>query len=592
MKGRWNSLVVKIGVAIILVEVVAFAAIGGFYASRVSRTLDEAFKSRIQVPATLMDRQLLSYDVAGDRELLKSLVGDSVLQSFMVNTDGQVLFADGDEYLGRPLSDVPGIEAADRLDPTQSHLIAASNAIIVISPLTAGPQRQVLGYLYLKVATTQLLQQKRAGVATFGIGSLVTVLVTSGFLIYLLNFLVLKRIGLLLGVSRQVLAGDLTARLSGTFSSDEIGVLQSDINAMVVQLEDTVRTLESRVTERTSDLERRSRQLQVVTEVGSAIVSIRDFDTLLAEVTRLISEQFGFYHVGIFLLDAAGEYAVLRAANSEGGRRMLAREHTLAVGGVGIVGYVSREHQPRIAADVGEDAVYFDNPDLPETRSEMALPLLAGGRLLGVLDIQSKEESAFFQEDVETLRGLADQVAVALDNARLLRETQAAIEAQQRAYGEISSRAWEELSRSEVLAYRSDAGGDVVPLTGDWLPEMVQAKREGQIVKLDDFTVAVPVKLRGESAVGVVKLRRSNDAGRWTPQQLALLETLTDRLGQALESARFYRDSQRAASREQTLREIVEQVRGVVDVDSVMRTAAREVGQVLGREVFIYLTEK
>ncbi len=592
MKRRWNSLVLKIGVAIVLVEAVALAIVGAIYVDQVSGALDGAFESRIQVPATLMDRQLLSYDMAGDRDLLESLVGDRVLRSFMVDINGQVLFTYADDYLGQPLSDVPGIEAPDRFDPTQVQLIKVSDAVIIVSPLSSGPQRQVLGYLYLKVATTQLRQQKAVVASIFGIGSVVAVVTTSGLLIYLLNSLVLTRIGSLLGVSRQVLAGDLTARLSGTFSSDEIGVLQSDINAMVVQLEDTVRTLESRVTERTSDLERRSRQLQVVTKVGSAIVSIREFDTLLAEVTRLISDQFGFYHVGIFLLDASGKRAVLRAANSEGGQRMLARGHTLEVGGVGIVGYVSREHQPRIAADVGEDAVYFDNPDLPETRSEMALPLLAGGRLLGVLDIQSKEEVAFSQEDVETLRGLADQVAVALDNARLLGEIQAAIEAQQRAYGEISRRAWEELSRSEILAYHSESSGDVAPLADEWPPEMIQAKQEGHIVQMDDFTVAVPVKLRGETAIGVVKLRRPDDAGIWTPQQLALLETLSDRLGQALESARFYRDSQRVASREQTLREIVEQVRGVVDVDSVMRTAVREVGQALGREVFIYLTEE
>ncbi|MBN2004965.1 MAG: GAF domain-containing protein [Anaerolineae bacterium] len=591
MRKEWNSLVVKIGVAIILVEALALALIGGLYVNQVSRTLDGAFRSRIQVPATLMDTGLLAYNVAGNLEVLESLVGNQVMQSYMVGDDGRVLFAMGNTYLGQPLSDVPGVEAADRLDPTGAQLVELPNAMIVISPLRVGLQNQVVGYLYLKVATMQLRQQKASVMFTFGIGSLVMLVVTSGVLIYLLNSLVLRRIGLLLEVSRQVLAGDLTARLSGVFSNDEIGVLQSDVNAMVVQLEDTVRTLESRVIERTSDLERRSRQLQVVSKVGNAIVSIRDFDTLLAEVTRLISDQFGFYHVGIFLLDTTGKYAVLRAANSEGGQRMLARGHTLEVGGVGIVGYVAHEHQPRIAADVGEDAVYFDNPDLPETRSEMALPLIAGGRLLGVLDIQSKEEAVFSHEDVDTLRGLADQVAVALDNARLLRETQAAIEAQQRAYGEISRRAWEELSRTEVLAYRSDAGGDIVPLADEWLPEMIQAKREGRIVQLDDFTVAVPVKLRGESAVGVVKLRRPDDAGGWTPQQLALLETLTDRLGQALESARFYRDSQRAASREQTLREIVEQVRGVVDVDSVMRTAVREVGQALGREVFIYLTE-
>ncbi|MFL7791866.1 MAG: methyl-accepting chemotaxis protein [Anaerolineae bacterium] len=174
---------------------------------------------------------------------------------------------------------------------------------------------------------------------------------------------------------------------------------------------------------RSRDLERRSVQLQAAAEVSRTAISVRDLDALLSQVTHLISKQFGFYHVGIFLLDESEEYALLQAANSEGGQRMLEKEHRLKVGEQGIVGYVTNVGEPRIVLDVGTDAVHFNNPLLSETRSEMALPLKLGGQVIGALDVQSREEGAFDEEDATVLQTMADQLAIAIENARLLQET-------------------------------------------------------------------------------------------------------------------------------------------------------------------------
>ena len=171
-------------------------------------------------------------------------------------------------------------------------------------------------------------------------------------------------------------------------------------------------------------LERRTMQLQTAAEVGRSAAEIRELDTLLPKVTHLISDQFGFYHVGIFLLDEQKEYAVLRASNSKGGQRMLADNHRLRIGKEGMIGYVAKTQKPRIALDVGEDAVYFDNPHLGVTRSEIALPLIAGDELLGVLDVQSDQQAAFSQKDIAALQVLADQVALAIQNAYLFDEMQ------------------------------------------------------------------------------------------------------------------------------------------------------------------------
>jgi len=234
--------------------------------------------------------------------------------------------------------------------------------------------------------------------------------------------------------AEKIADGDLSVQATVT-SGDEIGTLGTAFNSMTAQLKGLVDTLESRVRDRTQQLavqneslQLRTRQLQTVADVARNIVSTREVDTLLDQVTRLVSDRFGFYHTGIFLLDENGEYAILRAANSAGGRKMLERQHRLRVGQVGIVGYVTGTGEPRIATDVGEDAVYFNNPDLPETRSEMALPLRLGGMVIGALDVQSTESNVFTEDDVTLFTTLADQISVAIENANAYEISQQTVE--------------------------------------------------------------------------------------------------------------------------------------------------------------------
>jgi hypothetical protein len=154
-----------------------------------------------------------------------------------------------------------------------------------------------------------------------------------------------------------------------------------DINT---ELENLTGNLEQRVNERTSELEKanlqtsaRAKQLQAITELSEAIAELRDLNELFPAITALINERFGFYHVGIFLVDSDKKFALLQAANSEGGKTMLARGHRLQLGS-GVVGYAAQTGRPRIALDVGADAIYFDNPDLPNTQTRGRGPGQAG----------------------------------------------------------------------------------------------------------------------------------------------------------------------------------------------------------------------
>jgi len=239
-------------------------------------------------------------------------------------------------------------------------------------------------------------------------------------------------------VSRQLLnpLKELTTRL------------EHDIRERTWELEEAYREVErayaeveSWVDERTAELQReiaerkrveaerasllralqhRSNQLQTAAEVSKSASMILDPDTLIDQTVRLIRERFDFYYVGLFLLDETGEHAVLQAGTGDVFARMLEGGHKLKVDGPSMIGWCTAHGEARIALDVGEEAVRFNNPLLPETRSEMALPLISRGQCIGALSVQSIEQNAFAEEDVAVLQTMVDQVAIAIENARLL----------------------------------------------------------------------------------------------------------------------------------------------------------------------------
>lgn len=243
----------------------------------------------------------------------------------------------------------------------------------------------------------------------------------------------------------------------------------------------------------------------------NAISSVQTLDELLPFVAQVISEEFNVYHVGIFLLDSRKELAVLRAANSEGGKRMLARNHSLAVGQTGIVGFVTATGQPRIALDVGADSVYFDNPDLPDTRSEIALPLRYAGQIIGALDVQSLEADAFKSDDVAVLTTLADQVTVAINNALTIEDAKRALAEARTAIGQVTEEAWQVLRPAQLGLGFSYSESGVKPLQNpiDSI-QIHEALQKGQTMittSPDHKTVlAVPIRLRG-SVIGVMQLQ-------------------------------------------------------------------------------------
>jgi GAF domain-containing protein len=349
--------------------------------------------------------------------------------------------------------------------------------------------------------------------------------------------------------------------------------------------------LEVEVAERTADLARRNTQLRTAAEVARDAAAIQDVEKLLRDVVRLVSERFGFYHTGIFLLDDAGRHAVLRAASSAGGQRMLARGHQLRLG-MGLVGHVAEKGEYRIALDVGQDAVFFDNPDLPDTRSEIAVPLQARERLIGVLDVQSREANAFGDEDVVVLQTLADQIAVAISNARLFQQAEESLEAERRAYGQMELEAWRQLLQERAdLELSYDPSGLLAGRDG-WREEMQEAVHQGAAVRGQagtSSTLAIPLKVRGQ-IVGVLDAYKPEGAGDWSEEETRLMESLVEQLSVALDSARLYQDTQRRAARDRILAQVAGRMRETLDIDLVLQSAVREMRNALDiAEVEVYL---
>ncbi|MGD1993887.1 MAG: GAF domain-containing protein [Anaerolineae bacterium] len=364
-----------------------------------------------------------------------------------------------------------------------------------------------------------------------------------------------------------IAGGDLS-RVAPIESDDEIGVLAQAFNSMTEQLRSLIGSLEERVAERTRDLEHRTAQLEAASQVAQAAAAIRDVDRLLDATVHLISDRFGFYHAGIFLLDEAGQFAVLRAASSQGGQRMLSRGHRLKVGEVGIVGYAAGVGEARIALDVGADAVYFNNPDLPETRSEMAVPMKVRDEVIGVLDVQAKESGTFSEDDIAMLQTLANQVALAIENARLLEEAEERLREVNLLLGGQSRSGWHKLSTERPEWGYAYDGTDVVPISSGRKDE-------------PGAELAVPLRVR-EDAIGQLKVML--DGRELSPSELEVVEAVVEEASVALENARLFYETQRTLQEVEALNTISSTVSRSLQLEDTLQTSLRQALDITGLE--------
>ncbi|MFZ6027029.1 MAG: ATP-binding protein [Chloroflexota bacterium] len=244
--------------------------------------------------------------------------------------------------------------------------------------------------------------------------------------------------------------------------------------------------------------ERRARLLHAANQVGKQATAILKLDVLLPKTVDIICDAYGFYYAGIFLVDAAGKWAVLRAGRGAAGAVMIAQGHKLAVGGDSMIGWAMLNRQARIALDVGADRVHFKNPLLPHTRSEIALPLIVGERVFGALTVQSIEPSAFSQEDILTLQTMADHLAIAISNAMTLKQLELANAEL------LRTKTYEALTASTTQAIHW-IGNKAVPIT----ITIARIKTDLAAGEIDRQSLSEDLDLIDESARQIVEIKEN-----------------------------------------------------------------------------------
>lgn len=350
---------------------------------------------------------------------------------------------------------------------------------------------------------------------------------------------------LLVGLIGNFTIGSLKSRYLEEHSKSEL---------LTVENIDLISTLD----EQKVSLEKRLFQLRTASEIAQTISSIFDPQILMQQVSELLKTRFDLYYVGIFMIDDLHEYAILRYGTGEAGKRMLAARHKLAVGGYSMIGWATQTRKSRIALDVGDEAVHFDNPLLPETKSELALPILSGDKTLGAMSVQSKLSNGFDENDILIFQSVADNLAVALENANSFIRTQKAMEdirVLNKAY--VKQAWWDPMESTKQL--KVDFENSQIPQ----LPGMTKSYQ-------------VPLKLRDE-VIGQINLEI--DGTELPKDQLDFLESVSSQTTIALENARLLEETQLAAGQEQKLNELTSQFSRASTIEEILKTAVMEFGK-------------
>ena len=418
-------------------------------------------------------------------------------------------------------------------------------SLIAITTLLIGPigYHQTYKAVYGTIGALQLFSDMRTQLIA---ASVLAIVVGLGLTLMLSRSLT-NPINSLIQTFTRVEQGNLSER-ARVVSSDEIGDLTIYFNRMISRLQELEQTMEKRVSERTE-------QLRVSNEVGRIATTILDPDTVINRVVELITGSFDYYYAAIFLVEESNRWAELRAATGTAGKILLERHHQLQINKTSMVGNAITTHEAQVALDVGDAPVRFNNPLLPDTRAEIAIPLLVGERVIGALDVQSIREADFNPEIISTLQSMANQVAIAIENARLFKEMDQALAELRQINQQYITAAWSEKLKNKSYAYTSQSSAIQQPG--------------------DSKEVEVKLNLR-DQAIGSIRLETD---GNWSQEDQAWVESLATQVAVSLENARLVDESQQTAFRERLSASIVQKIWSTNSLEGILQTAVRELGR-------------
>ncbi len=398
--------------------------------------------------------------------------------------------------------------------------------------------------------------------------------------------------GSLLTRSIQQLTNNVLAARKGDLKtlavvdrSDEVGVLSESFNYFISELNETISNLETTIQDRTKELSSQVERLKTASEIGQISTSANNLNELLNAIVFKVSEDYGYYHVGIFLLDDSGEYAELRSTNSEGGWKMLARKHRLKVGKEGVVGNaIATGNEKIVQKNIEEDLTHFFNPDLPNTKSEIALPLIVNNIILGALDVQSLKENAFTDTDISVFNVLANQISLAINNINLLNDLKESLETERRILGDQTEDVWKkEISMQNLFGYRSTESGTYALSFSEINKNPDSIKNiEDEYIFDEKGNLIIPIMIRGKK-IGILEIKNSNKTKNknWSTPEINVLLKTVEQLGITLDNARLFERSQKISLRERLTTDISTKIWSSTDVESILQTTLEEIGKAL-----------
>lgn len=323
--------------------------------------------------------------------------------------------------------------------------------------------------------------------------------------------------------------------------------------------------LENRVRERTSELESRAIQLRSSASISRTIAEIQNMAELMEAITRLASEQFGYYHVGLYLLDERKKNAFLQSASSDDGKQFIGQGFRIEPDRLNLIHRVIENKRPYFSSD-DDHANFLRDPNFPLTRSRMILPLTVRGDVIGLLDMHADQLHIFNIQDAETLQTLADLTAISIDNVRLLDETKTLILQLEANTSAQTSETWTKFTSRHKPAFQYTPAG-VRPL-------FVGSKKESGVDGLQ-----IPLVLHGQT-IGKITLKRKGATTSWSSRERVLVEKVATQVALAIENSRLVDETQKRAMRDQVIANISARVRETLDVESVLQTAATELRKV------------
>jgi GAF domain-containing protein len=458
-------------------------------------------------------------------------------------------------------------------------ILTIAYVFVILSFQNTGLSGDSHVWLLFFIVFSTIMLGLRAGIIAMGITA--ATYVTAGFLILngILSLQVQEADSYSLQLSSWITSG-FAILFVGIILSISIGLLIQGLEKNLIKLQESFVTetefakkLEqehSTLEIRTIDLERRVTQIRTAAEISRSLGTILNPQDLLQNVADLVKDRFNLYYVGVFLVDENQRYAVLSAGTGEAGQRMMDEDHRLIIGGSSMVGWTTAHGQPRIALDAGKEAIRFSNPHLPDTRSELALPLAIGNQIRGALSVQSLEQEAFDEDDITVLQGIADSLAIALENARLFQQIEESLKEIQFLNRQYLGETWANIMFEEKqdLSYTLDS-------------ELLDEQETSE--------VTVPLILRGDQVIGNITMETTRK--EFSPDEREFIDAISTQAALALESARLLDEANKRVEREQALQQLTTKFATTLDFDKLLQTVVSELGQLpMVAEASIHIT--